>query len=58
MYAQRFYKIKYTVPGDTVPREMVKAWYDPNAYKARFLKVNPSAIVEGVYDQATGTEVI
>jgi hypothetical protein len=58
MYAQRFYTIRYTVPGDDSVRQQTKAWYDPHAFKARFVKVNPGAIVEGVYDQATDIKVI
>ncbi len=58
MYGQRWWTIKYTVPGDTVVREQTRVWFDPIAYKNRFLKVNPKAEVEGVYDQATGQKVI
>jgi len=58
MYAQRWYLIKYTVPGDPVTREHSGAWFDPSVYLARFQRANPKAAIEGVYDRATGTKVI
>lgn len=58
MYAQRIYKIRYTAPGESTLREQARAWFDPKAYRDRFQKANPTAVIEGVYDQATDTKIL
>jgi hypothetical protein len=57
IYASRWYEVRYTVPGDTETRKIAKATRYPDRLLKKFKELNPSAVVQGVYDQATGTPI-